>query len=121
MERRVHKYSCALVVRNPKKKMGTVTGDMAKGRRGSWKLLRSTSSPTPAVTTFVSLPLGTEDGGPPLRLLVLKPKTGKTHQIRVAMKSLGAPVLGDLRYGAALEVEERLYLHACAIRMPALP
>ena len=34
-------------------------------------------------------------GGRPLRAFLLKPVTGRTHQLRVAMKSLGAPVLGD--------------------------
>lgn len=38
----------------------------------------------------------------------IKPKTGKTHQIRVALKSLGSPILGDALYGAALA--DRVYL-----------
>ena len=28
------------------------------------------------------------------------PETGRSHQLRVACSSLGAPILGDLRYGA---------------------
>ena len=32
---------------------------------------------------------------PALRAFLLKPETGRTHQLRVALKSLGAPVLGD--------------------------
>jgi 23S rRNA pseudouridine1911/1915/1917 synthase len=35
------------------------------------------------------------------RLLVeVKPKTGRSHQIRVAMQSIGAPIVGDMKYGA---------------------
>lgn len=51
-------------------------------------------------------------------MFLLKPETGKTHQLRVAMKSLGAPILGDAMYGLTLEAakEERTYLHACALR-----
>ena len=48
-----------------------------------------------ADTRFVSMPLS--PGGLPsregsLRAFVLLPRTGRTHQLRVAMKSLGAPV-----------------------------
>ena len=34
-------------------------------------------------------------------LLLLRPKTGRTHQIRVHMKCLGCPILGDSIYGRA--------------------
>ena len=43
-------------------------------------------------------------------LIELKPKTGRTHQLRVHMKYLGHPILGDLVYGE--EKADRLYLHA---------
>lgn len=33
-------------------------------------------------------------------LVELKPKTGRPHQLRVAMASLGAPIVGDVKYGA---------------------
>jgi len=62
---------------------------MLKARRGAWKLARSKESP--ALTEFVSTSLGQG-----LRLFLLRPYTGKTHQLRVAMKSLGAPIIGDV-------------------------
>ena len=31
--------------------------------------------------------------------MLFRPHTGKTHQLRVAAKSLSMPILGDLRYG----------------------
>ena len=34
-------------------------------------------------------------------LLLLRPKTGRTHQLRVHLKQLGTPVLGDPLYGRA--------------------
>ena len=42
-------------------------------------------------------------------LVELKPKTGRTHQLRVHMKYLGHPILGDIVYG---KKDKRLYLHA---------
>lgn len=105
--RRIEKYYLALSDKKPKKKQGMVKGDMERSRRGSWKMLPSQTNP--AVTQFFSSGLG--DG---LRLFLLKPFTGKTHQLRVALKSIGAPILGDPLYRAGdqqLEVD-RGYLHA---------
>jgi 23S rRNA-/tRNA-specific pseudouridylate synthase len=45
----------------------------------------------PAVTRISSSPVVTA-GERKLWLFVLKPQTGKTHQLRVAMKSLGEPI-----------------------------
>ena len=62
-----------------------------------------------------------EDGGAPLRAFLLKPQTGRTHQLRVALKALSSPILGDPLYAAsdAAAREERTYLHASALRIPA--
>ena len=35
----------------------------------------------------------------PKTAILFQPHTGKTHQLRVAAKSVGLPLLGDLRYG----------------------
>ena len=43
-------------------------------------------------------------------LVELKPVTGRTHQLRVHMKFLGHPILGDRVYDG--EKAERLFLHA---------
>ena len=109
----VRKCYVALSERKPKKKQGSVKGDMTKARRGSWKLLRTLTDP--AVTHFTSL--GIQNRRPGLRMYVCRPVTGRTHQIRVAMKSLGSPVLGDIRYADVTKAqkEDRMYLHAASI------
>ncbi len=45
-----------------------------------------------------------------LSLVELRPTTGRTHQLRVHMKYLGHPILGDTVYGST--PAERLFLHA---------
>ena len=105
-ERNVEKYYVALADSPPRKKQGLVQGDMVRSRRGTWKLTRSMERP--ARTRFFSWPVG-----PGRRLFVLKPMTGRTHQLRVAMKSLGAPILGDeLYHPHAPDWPDRMYLHA---------
>lgn len=44
----------------------------------------------------------------------LTPITGRTHQLRVHMQSIGHPILGDCFYAhdAALTMADRLYLHS---------
>jgi tRNA pseudouridine32 synthase/23S rRNA pseudouridine746 synthase len=104
-EHRVQKYYLAIAQGKPKKKQGWVIGDMAKARRSMYKLLRSTDNP--AITQFFSHSLG--DGK---RLYLLKPHSGKTHQLRVALASIGVPILGDKLYGTSSDQDDRCYLHA---------
>jgi 23S rRNA pseudouridine1911/1915/1917 synthase len=51
-------------------------------------------------------------------LVELRPVTGRTHQLRVHMSYLGAPVHGDRVYGKAAD---RLYLHAAKLEVTIPP
>ncbi len=113
-QHKIQKTYLALSQQKPKKKQGRIIGDMEKSRRGQWKLCKTKENP--AITDFISY--GCE---PNLRLFILKPKTGKTHQLRVAMKSLGSPILGDMLYDNKdkAEVYDRMYLHAYQLQFSA--
>ena len=56
--------------------------------------------------------------------LSLAPETGRTHQIRVHCQAMGAPILGDRKYGAGAEridgppPAKRLMLHARRLVLP---
>ncbi|OIN12915.1 TIGR01621 family pseudouridine synthase [Oceanisphaera psychrotolerans] len=102
-ERSTRKWYLALSDHKPTKKQGLIKGDMEKARGGSWKLCRTQHNP--AITRFHSCLLA--EG---LRAFLLQPQTGKTHQLRVALKSQGCPILGDSRYGGS--PADRGYLHA---------
>ncbi|WP_153912896.1 TIGR01621 family pseudouridine synthase [Shewanella sp. TC10] len=102
-EHKIQKFYLAIAKGKPKKKQGWVIGDMAKSRRSMYKLLRTKTNP--AITQFFSQSI--DDGE---RLYLLKPLSGKTHQLRVALNSIGVPILGDELYGG--EVADRCYLHA---------
>jgi 23S rRNA pseudouridine1911/1915/1917 synthase len=49
-------------------------------------------------------------------LLEVKPRTGRTHQIRVHLAAIGFPIVGDAVYGARSEFLDRQFLHACRLR-----
>jgi RluA family pseudouridine synthase len=55
-----------------------------------------------------------------LSFIEARPRTGRTHQIRVHLASIGAPILGDPLYGA-LSAEDRaipMMLHARKVVVP---
>lgn len=108
-EHRIQKTYLALSNHKPKKKQGLIVGDMQKARNSAWKLCPSKENP--AITRFESVSCE-----PNLRLFILKPQTGKTHQLRVAMKSLASPILGDALYGKKTEKIDRTYLHAARLQ-----
>ncbi len=46
-------------------------------------------------------------------LFELHPKTGRHHQIRVQLSTIGSPILGDVKYGSKTKTNhERMFLHA---------
>lgn len=59
----------------------------------------------------------------PLTLLELRPKTGRTHQIRVHLKHIGHPIFGDHLYAGRKtarddrEVLPRVFLHASQLSL----
>jgi tRNA pseudouridine32 synthase/23S rRNA pseudouridine746 synthase/23S rRNA pseudouridine1911/1915/1917 synthase len=52
--------------------------------------------------------------------LELRPRTGRTHQLRVHCAALGCPVVGDPVYGGQAS-SEPLQLYARSIRLPLYP
>lgn len=107
-EHHIQKYYLAISDRKPNKKQGLIKGGMEKSRRSMWKLTKSNENL--AITQFLSYSIG--EGK---RLFVIKPHTGKTHQIRVALKSIGSAICGDPLYAEKtqnIKPYQRGYLHA---------
>lgn len=91
----VHRIYHAVVFGVPKEKAGTVTSYISRSTSDRKKFM---SSEEPigkhAITHYEVL-----KSGPYMSLIQLKLETGRTHQIRVHMSSLGHPIAGDETYG----------------------
>lgn len=74
-------------------------------------------APKPAITHYEPRRLGSADGQAPVSEFVCRLETGRTHQIRVHMASIGHPLLGDTLYGGRpLAGAPRQMLHARRLR-----
>lgn len=122
--RRVKKTYIALVQGWPKKDRGTIASSISRDAVRRTRMTTRRSGGREAITHYevqrrIESPYGK------FALLELKIETGRTHQIRVHMSSLGHPVVGDTLYGAPREISgktgapislQRNFLHAAALQ-----
>lgn len=108
----------AVVVGKPAQAAGLIDKKLKKlERRHGWRMVVDDKGQEAATEYRV---LGS-DGR--LSWIEAKPLTGRTHQIRVHLASIGCPIVGDSVYGRGTAdlVAERLHLHARAIVLPYNP
>ena len=105
----------ALCARPPAPRDGRVDAPLGKdpARAG---LRRVDPAGDAAATAYRTLA-----AGPSAALVEARPETGRTHQIRVHLAHVGAPLLGDARYGGPRRVGEiaipRVMLHALRLEV----
>lgn len=109
-ERSVEKHYLAVVAGEPSPREGRIENRIGRNpaRRQRMAVVAAPAG-KPAVTEYQVL--GTRQRS---SLVLCRLETGRTHQIRVHMKHLGHPLLGDELYGRAVTRHgvDRLMLHA---------
>lgn len=115
MQKRVEKIYWTVVLGGPPEESGTVDAPIHKiTGKGGWRIVVDPQGQT-AVTDYRVLGRG---GG--MSWIECRPRTGRTHQIRVHMKVLGCPVRGDAYYGPDPMPDHPLHLQSHAIALPPL-
>jgi 23S rRNA pseudouridine1911/1915/1917 synthase len=115
-KRAVEKIYLTLVHGRPSPAKGTIRTPIARDPIRRTRMTTRIASGREALTSFETL----ETIGP-LSLLRVNLGTGRTHQIRVHLSSIGHPIVGDHLYGAPRTVGglpslQRFFLHAFSLR-----
>ncbi|MEK9157883.1 MAG: RluA family pseudouridine synthase [Patescibacteria group bacterium] len=111
--RKIQKHYYALVYGRPKEGHGIIDAPMGRiGLKRTIKLDgKKLLDSKPAITEY-----SIAKGYTKYSLIDVSPKTGRTHQIRVHLQSIGCPIVGDPVYGPKgwqkPEGLMRLFLHA---------
>ena len=108
-EREIHKTYYALVWGIPRLLSGTIEAPIGRSTRDRTAMCVTTQG-RPSCTHWQVLKTFPQANQ---ALLACNPVTGRTHQIRVHLKSIGYPIVGDPKYGKI--PDQRLFLHAYQI------
>lgn len=109
-DRTIQKTYLAIVKGSPKKDEGTISEPIGRHPVNRKKMAVSQKG-REAITHYKVLKRFKN-----YSLVELRPKTGRTHQLRVHMKHLGHPISGDPIYNEGDDSNHRLQLHAYKIR-----
>ena len=119
-ERRTEKTYLAIVRGIPVRPTGEISGLIGRHPVNRQKMAVVDRNGKTARTAYRTVASATVDGIP-LSLLAVRIFTGRTHQIRVHLASIGYPVLGDSLYGGSrtpVPGVERQMLHAWRLSLP---
>jgi 23S rRNA pseudouridine1911/1915/1917 synthase len=108
-ERRINKRYLALVYGNLKAERGEISSGIGRSSSDRKKMSTKTRQPREAKTLWHALKRFKD-----ATLISVQLETGRTHQIRVHMASIGHPVLGDKTYGR----KTSLMIDTGTVRLP---
>src|SRR5580700_3001521 len=119
-DKTTRKIYWAIVAGLPNPRQGKIDLSLAKGAGKGGERVRPDDDGKDAVTYYRVI----DAAGDKASWLALLPLTGRTHQLRAHCAAIGAPILGDGKYGGAAAhipggaAEHRLHLHARSLAIP---
>ena len=111
-DRKAHKTYLAITESSPKLDEAKIDLPIGRDPKQPFKF-RVDAMGKPAVTNYKILQSFDDERA----LVELKPSTGRTHQLRVHMAYIGAPILGDPVYGSSKSISDRMFLHAVELEI----
>jgi len=117
---KVEKIYWAVCVGVPKPRQGRLSLPLAKGGMVGGERMMKAGDGKPAITDYRVIDAASRHAS----WLELRPRTGRTHQLRVHCEALGTPILGDGKYGGpaafleGMATARSLHLQARAIILP---
>ena len=114
-QRKTHKTYYAIVCGEPAQAHAIINIPLARNLKKPTTFMPDKNG-REAITEYQTIET-IEKNGKKYSLVELKPRTGRTHQLRIHMNFIKCPILGDPVYNPNGPKADRMYLHATSLEI----
>jgi 23S rRNA pseudouridine955/2504/2580 synthase len=120
-KRKILKSYLTIVTNVPKTRQGEINHPIIKKRRNGGKEVMQVSKENKEAKEASTYYKVIDNLGKKTAFLLVKPLTGRKHQIRIHLSAIGSPILGDGKYGGKAafinNLSNKIHLHAYHIEI----